>query len=437
MAKGGKGKAANKGPAARPRAQGLPQGFSALDEEHFRGVSGGGTRGKVPAPPSGSGPKGDQPKDELALWVAPDAPWWVASVLESTEPDWLGFAPVDDPRCEQWMEWAEKLGEEKPSLALVFRHLLNDSDGTDTEVDIFRALMKILTPGRMPRIVDGAAYEGALDSWTRKDDAKMLEEAKGVHHRYQGADSMLMAAPLAIWPPPLELVRPGELIGESASVCWEVRFDKYACKDALLGWSKPDPKGRPTHTWFLKALGVRASERHNMDEVEVGSMDDGTLCTGRAVYAPQCALCLERPGGSGSHEHSQCPLIGTLNKIRQQGELEPLRFQDGVLVRKDDKVPLDATKEIRALKVLIARFEERLAKLEAPGPQAGPSGPPPSKGKKRKQEAGGSGNAPPAKKGKGGGGQAGQKGGPGGGGPKDKGKGGPPAGGSGGATTWA
>jgi len=186
--------------------------------------------------------------------------------------------------------------------------------------------------------------------------------------------------------------------------------------------------------WFLKALDVPRVERVNR-EITVGSQEEidlGHGVTGKAVWAPQCALCLERPGGMGSHDHQQCPLVGTLNKIRQQGELEPLRFDHGVLQRQDEKIALDMPKEVRALKAIIALFEERLKKVEAHSAAAAPNS---GQGQKRKQESGGSPNAPPAKKNKGNGGQGSQKNPPGGG-QQGGGKGKGPAGGSGAAASW-
>jgi len=78
----GKGKqTGNKGPGARPGAKGpKASGFAAPPmDEKLRGVSGGGTRGKAPAPPSGEGSKGGQPKDDLVTWAEGEQPWWVVS----------------------------------------------------------------------------------------------------------------------------------------------------------------------------------------------------------------------------------------------------------------------------------------------------------------------------------------------------------------------
>jgi len=138
-------------------------------------------------------------------------------------------------------------------MALVFKHLLSDDDdAAEVEVDIVRALLKVLSPGRMPKIEEGIAYDDMLDLWERKDDAKMLEDAKGIHHRYQGAESLLMASPLAIWPPPLELVVPGVEICEGASVCWEVRFGAPVTEKALMDWAIGSLDQWKGTTWFRK-----------------------------------------------------------------------------------------------------------------------------------------------------------------------------------------
>ncbi|KAF8119452.1 hypothetical protein EV363DRAFT_1462231 [Boletus edulis] len=443
--KGGK-QAGKQGP---PVSSGAASKGAGAPEDKLRGLSGGGTRGKAPASSSGpAGSAGGAQKDTLVTWTEGVRPWWVVSVLEKTQPDWLGIDVECDSRFSEWERWSRCLEEAEPTLALVFKHLAS-SDDEDTEIDMFRALLKVLTPGRMPKVNEGVAYSDCLDIWTRKGGDKVLEDAKGIHHRYQGANSMLMASPLAIWPPPLELVTPRGDGAEGASDCWEVRFNRTPLGEELMGiamgtmtekdWKgvtwfrKADALGRPTETWFLKALNVDVSSRRN-ETFKWGPNDN--MLVGNAVWAPQCAICLERPGGAGNHEHTQCPLVGTLNKIRQQGELKPLRFLGRTLFREDEKVDLDMPTEMRAMKVTIARLEERLDKLEKA--HAASAAPPHSsgQGKKRKPEDGGNSGAPPAKKGKGGGGQGGQgkpasraqQGG------KGKGKG--SAGGSGGATSW-
>jgi hypothetical protein len=166
-------------------------------------------------------------------------------------------------------------------------------------------------------------------------------------------------------------------------------------------------------------------------EINFGMEDDSLI--GTCTWAPQCAFCLERPGGIGLHGHVQCPLVGTINKIRQQGELKPLTFSEGVLTREDEKVDLDVTKEVRAMKVAFALLQDRISKLEAAGskvPGPNPAGAP-GQGKKRKpDDAANPQRGGPAKRGRGGGqgGQgrppaSGQQGGQQGQGGKGKGKG--------------
>lgn len=350
-----------------------------------------------------------------------------------TQPDWLEDEVTDDPRLSVWKEWAALLEEAKPSIAIVFKHLLAPAE--QAEVEIFRALLKVITVGRMPKVTEGVAYGDAVDVWSRKQ-GEMLEDAKGVHHRYQGADSELMASPLAVWPPPIELVSPDMEAAEGASVCWEVKFNRapsyQELRDYAAGtlsdkewkgttWFRKgewfelshfgfksngrflaDPQGRPTTTWFLKALDVQKTDRANF-EIEIGPEDD--LLNGTLTYAPQCAFCLERPGGEGTHEHFQCPLLGTLNKLRQQGELKPLRFSNGVLVREDVKVDLDLPKVVRAMLAEVADLKVRLDKVEKANPATAANAPS-GQGKKRKPDEGGQGGSA-AKKGKGGG-QGGQ-----------------------------
>ena len=105
------------------------------------------------------------------------------------------------------------------------------------------------------------------------------------------------------------------------------------------------------------------------------------------MFAPQCALCIERPKSGQFRDHVQCPLVGILNKIRAQGEIKPLTFKlGGMLVRSDEKVDLDVSKEVRVLKETVKSLADRLEKLEktprvpAAGNQAS------SGGGKRKQQ---------------------------------------------------
>ena len=83
------------------------------------------------------------------------------------------------------------------------------------------------------------------------------------------------------------------------------------------------------------------------------------------IWVPQCSLCLERPSSHKNHVHTQCPLIGTLNKIWSHLEFEPLCFENGVFVRVDRKVPVEVDKMLRDLRERVAKLEEAVGKLQA------------------------------------------------------------------------
>jgi hypothetical protein len=68
----------------------------------------------------------------------------------------------------------------------------------------------------------------------RKAEAeKLLKDTWGMYHRYHGMDSMLLASPLALWPPPLRLVFPNNKAEKDVLVCWEVKFNRTPEKEEL------------------------------------------------------------------------------------------------------------------------------------------------------------------------------------------------------------
>jgi hypothetical protein len=72
----------------------------------------------------------------------------------------------------------------------------------------------------------------------RKAEAeKLLKDTWGMYHRYHGMDSMLLASPLAIWPPPLRLVFPNNKAEKDVLVCWEVKFNRIPEKEELCRWA--------------------------------------------------------------------------------------------------------------------------------------------------------------------------------------------------------
>jgi hypothetical protein len=80
--RGGKQTGGNKGPAANPGAKGGKGGGApAPAPDAMAGVSGGGTRGKVPVPAGAQSGQPGQPKEELVTWATGELPWWVVSVV--------------------------------------------------------------------------------------------------------------------------------------------------------------------------------------------------------------------------------------------------------------------------------------------------------------------------------------------------------------------
>jgi hypothetical protein len=178
--------------------------------------------------------------------------------LDITNPDWLDD-DIEDERYARWLEWAKALGDpdEGTTRVLIFKHLMDPE--TSADVDIHRALLRVIESAHLPRITENTCYCDGVDEWKgrgRDDLEKLLKDARGIHHRYHGADSVLLASPLAIWPPPLELVFSGYEAAKDASVCWEVKFNRTPTKEELRTWAGDslNSNGREWKgtTWFRK-----------------------------------------------------------------------------------------------------------------------------------------------------------------------------------------
>lgn len=123
-----------------------------------------------------------------------------------------------------WCSMADGLENEVGvKKAYYFKHLLACESGND--IDLHRAILKVLSVGATPRIDYDDGYDGLVDTWYRKDESKLLDEARGTHLRYQGVDAVIFGSATAFWPPPVELVVPGTAVAGDASCCWEIRFE--------------------------------------------------------------------------------------------------------------------------------------------------------------------------------------------------------------------
>lgn len=163
---------------------------------------------------------------------------------------WADLDNVENLRLWQQMgDWI--MNNRSSDHVMVWNHLVVDD--SLVEVDLNRTMMKVVLPGSMPIIEINPAYGGKVSIWRRKDYSKLLKDERRQELRYIGSDAALFGAPLAFWPPSIELGTSDSELAEGSSACWLVEFPAAPLKSELtelarglevLGWKKP--------TWFRK-----------------------------------------------------------------------------------------------------------------------------------------------------------------------------------------
>lgn len=117
-----------------------------------------------------------------------------------------------------------------------------------------------------------------------------------------------------------------------------------------------DKQGRPTNTFYFRCLKREATDM----DLTVGDLGKVT-----AKYLPRCSFCWQGPPFKTAHTHTQCPFVGTVNKIRAHQSLVPLEVVEGKLVRSDHSVPLEVEKEIKSMKTQLVEIKALVDKIVA------------------------------------------------------------------------
>ena len=66
------------------------------------------------------------------------------------------------------------------------------------------------------------------------------------------------------------------------------------------------------------------------------------------------------------HNHTECPLVGTMNKLREQAGFKPITVVDDTLLISNEKAFLDVEKVVKALKMRVDALEKRSWNLKGP-----------------------------------------------------------------------
>lgn len=211
--------------------------------------------------------------------------------------------------------------------------------------------------------------------WQRASE--LLEDEKG-SFRFEGPDFISYGNPLAFWPPPMKRS------GAYASKCWEFEvadFSSEAAKTMMMALGitagavfrkcKPhalltylladfitlvDEESTPLHAFYLRVV---ESDKEVKDSF-VLDIGDAKV---ELKYVPRCHLCGRGSLYNESHDAVQCPLLGTMNKVRAQQGLVPLTIKDGAVLRVDREVSIDAAKEIKKLRERVVALEDAVKKL--------------------------------------------------------------------------
>jgi len=78
----------------------------------------------------------------------------------------------------------------------------------------------------------------------------------------------------------------------------------------------------------------------------------------------RCAFCMRGPPYADYHDHTQCPLVGTMNKIREQGGYSLIKVDDKALDLTLTKSTDDTERRVKTLETRMIDLEKRVLKLE-------------------------------------------------------------------------
>ncbi|KAL6308742.1 hypothetical protein BKA93DRAFT_822039 [Sparassis latifolia] len=228
---------------------------------------------------------------------------------------------------------------------------------------------------------------GGADAVTFARDDELLDGPMG-GYRNEGVKWASFGAPITFWHWPL-----GTSDMVSGSWCWEVTGNEDGDWDdaALTGLltavgamtayatRRLFKNGHPSKVWVVR-----------VDEAGDDKGVDHTINGLKFTFHHRCALCGRGPPWVSYHDHVQCPLMGTMNKVREHLGYEPMHAEDGCVIRKDALRPMDVEKEYKELRKTLEDLEKRVKQCEQLIETL--------QGKKRKGGAAPDADAPPSKK---------------------------------------
>ncbi|KAF8872203.1 hypothetical protein CPB84DRAFT_1854583 [Gymnopilus junonius] len=182
-------------------------------------------------------------------------------------------------------------------------------------------------------------------TWKDVDGHSMLEDLSGGQQN-EGPHYMNFMDMWAAWPLPIE--SPFE--SGSASTCWEATipdqkhglvdledFSKQVNGAAAVMFRCYFTNGKPSGVWVVQVVNA------DLDLCKDFIMQtNGKETKWRMVK--RCAFCIRGPPYADYHDHTQCLLVGMMNKVREQGGYSIIK--------------------VKVLEMRISELEKRVMKLE-------------------------------------------------------------------------
>ncbi|KAI0819761.1 hypothetical protein BC628DRAFT_1342022 [Trametes gibbosa] len=189
-------------------------------------------------------------------------------------------------------------------------------------------------------------------------------------------DHLILGEVRGFWPPPVQMAT----ADGRASRCWEVTAPtagtdgKWEIEEGALAELKEqvggiavvvfrlrNKKGKPSKRWVVRIVwgpqgnGVVAP---HLDFEATGGI--------KFEVRLRCALCSISPPWSSYHDHAQCPLLGTLNKVRENLRYEHIRVElNNKLVMPRTRAAIDIDTFVVDYQKWKAEVDRKLGKLAA------------------------------------------------------------------------
>lgn len=111
---------------------------------------------------------------------------------------------------------------------------------------------------------------------------------------------------------------------------------------------------QPTNRYMLRCL-----RDENPDKAV-------TLTIGgrKLLYAARCSFCMRSGPWGVAHDHSVCPLLVSMNKVRERAGYEPIVVSGGCVVRNDAKKTVNLQLSVGEVEKRLEQLEIRVATLE-------------------------------------------------------------------------